>query len=118
MQSRFAGLGSQGGVDRESENYLRRLYRLTIGTRRGTNLLALAVTVRQSTIGSRNDRIGHVYRDGFTSKFPATFGVDAPKFRSALGERSINRLKDSCGVQIPACMPRYVKDEVFVHLKN
>lgn len=57
VQSRLAGLDFQGGVDRGSEHYLRRLYRLTIGTRRGTNL-TLAVTGRQSTIGSRSDRIG------------------------------------------------------------
>lgn len=41
----------------EREHYLRRLYRLTIGTRRGMNL-TLAVTGRQSTIGIRSDRIG------------------------------------------------------------
>jgi len=87
VQSRLAGLGFQGGADRESEHYLRRLYRLTIGTRRGTNLLVSdwsAVDDRQSWRPYR-----HVYCDRNTLKFLAPFGANSSKFKS-LDELSIN----------------------------
>jgi hypothetical protein len=94
VQSRLAGLVFQGGVDRESEHYLRRLYRLTIGTRRGMNLFTLAVAGgRQSTIGSRGDRIGTCIVNRVTSTISRHFGANASKFESALGERSVNRPK-------------------------
>lgn len=65
VQSRLVGLGSQsGGVGRESEHYLRRLYRLTIGASRhesphiGSGLAGRLADSRQSTIGSRSGRVG------------------------------------------------------------
>jgi len=96
VQSRLIGLDFQGGVDHESKHYLRRLYRLTIETRRGTNLILasnwwsalLAVDNRQS-----QRLYGHVYCVIDWLYYVKVLAPYASKFRLALGELSINRLK-------------------------